>query len=133
MGASDSRTFTLGDEADRGRVASVVARCPEGWVVTIKPPQRTSGQNRLLHSALADIANQVIWHGERFDLSVWKRLCTSAWLRECGDHSLLVPALDGHGLDIIFEKTSHLSISQLSELLEWCYAFGAENGVTFKL
>lgn len=119
----------------RGRAAALdaVANAPDGWWVRLSPPKRSAEQNRLLHSALNDIAEQVKWHGEQLTADVWKRLCTAAWLRERGAKPLLLPALDGNGVDIIYERTSQLSVSECSDLLSWCYAFGAEHGVQFKL
>lgn len=101
-------------------------------VVEVKPETRSLAQNALLHSALTDIANQVEWHGQKFDVVVWKRLCVASWLREKNQTPDLIPALDGNGFDVIYEKTSKLSAAQCSELLEWCFAFGAEHGVKFR-
>lgn len=131
MSAPDRKRYTL-TEANRQWVGSLVATLEPGWTVTLAPKTRSSEQNRLLHSALSDIAEQVEWKGQRFPMLVWKRLCTAAWLREKGEWPTLVPSLDGSGLDVIYERTSQLSVAQCSELLEWCYAFGAQNGVTFK-
>jgi hypothetical protein len=40
-----------------------------------------------------------------------------------------VPALDGHGVDIIYERTSRLSKDECGRLMEWIEAFAAERGV----
>jgi hypothetical protein len=45
-------------------------------------------------------------------MEVWKRLCMASWLREQGEKPLMIPALDGHGFDVVFEKTSKLSKKQ---------------------
>jgi hypothetical protein len=101
-------------------------------VVEAKPENRSLDQNALLHAALTDIANQVVWHGQKLSMEVWKRLCVASWLRENNENPMLIPALDGHGVDIIFEKTSKLSTKQCASLVEWCFAFGAEHGVNFR-
>jgi hypothetical protein len=44
----------------------------------------------------------------------------------------LIPALDGHGFDVIYEKTSELSVSDCADLITYLHAWGAENGVSFK-
>lgn len=100
--------------------------------LTIKTRTRSLDQNALLHAAISDIANQLEWHGKKLDALVWKRLCVAAWLRENKQTPDLVPALDGNGFDVIYEKTSKLSITQCSELLEWCFAFGVDHGVKFR-
>lgn len=94
--------------------------------------RRNGEQNKLLHAVLSDIARQVEWHGQKFSVDVWKRLCTAAWLRENNQKPMMVPALDGYGVDVIFERTSRLSKKQCAELTEWCLAFGAEHGVEFQ-
>lgn len=124
--------WVLGSETHRQFIGSLVAMSPAGWVVRLSPPTRNLEQNALLHAALTNIADQVTWHGQRFDLETWKRLCTAAWLRERGGNPQMVPALDGHGFDIIYQPTSKLSKGEFSELCEYVFAFGAQNGVTFR-
>jgi hypothetical protein len=101
-------------------------------VLTLAPETRSSEQNRLLHAALTDISQQVEWKGQKFTVEIWKRLCVAAWLREKKEQPMLIPALDGNGFDVIFERTSKLSNTQCSELLEWCFAFGADHEVKFR-
>lgn len=62
-------------------------------------------------------------------MEVWKRLCMAAWMREERQSPQLVPALDGHGVDIIYERTSKLSKDECGRLMEWIEAFAAERGV----
>jgi len=92
---------------------------------------RNLDQNAALHAALTDIARQVEWNGKKLSLEVWKRLCMASWLREEREKPMMIPALDGNGVDVVYERTSKLSKAQCSSLLEWCYAFGAEQGVKF--
>ena len=101
-------------------------------ILEVKPMKRSSPQNRLLHAALTDISQQVEWMGKKLSVDVWKRLCMASWLREKKEQPMLIPALDGNGFDVIFEKTSKLSAAQCSELVEWCFAFGAEHEVKFR-
>lgn len=93
---------------------------------------RSSQQNALLHAVLTDISKQVKWHGQSFDVVTWKRLCMAAWLREKNEQPKLIPALDGKGFDIIFERTSQLNTKDCAEFCTWCIAFGDENNVKFK-
>lgn len=90
---------------------------------------RSSDQNRRLHAMLNDLAKQVTWHGQKLPAGVWKRLCTAAWLREEGERPIMVPALDGIGVDVIYERTSKLSVKRCASLMEWIAAFSAEHGV----
>ncbi len=125
-------TFRLVHLTARKMAADTLAKAPDGFVCVIRPPNRSLDQNALLHAALTDIAEQVEWHGKKFDVTTWKRLCTAAWLRELGESPEMIPALDGKGFDVIFERTSKMTVPQMTSLIEWCLAFGAQNGVTFK-
>jgi hypothetical protein len=91
--------------------------------------RRNDEQNRKLHACLNDIARQVEWHGQKLPAGVWKRLVTAAWLREEGERPVMVPALDGLGVDVIYERTSKLSKSRMASLIEWVLAFGSEHEV----
>lgn len=97
--------------------------------VTIKEMDRSASQNRALHAALSDIAAQVEHGGKKWDVTIWKRLCTAAWLREEGEQALLIPAIDGHGFDVVFTRTSKLTVKQCASLLDWVTCFGAEHNV----
>ena len=97
--------------------------------VTIDEEQRNNEQNKLLHALLADIAKQVSHAGMKWDVTVWKRLCTAAWLRERGASIQMIPAIDGKGIDVLYEPTSKLSKRKCAELIEWVIAYGVECGV----
>jgi hypothetical protein len=50
-------------------------------------------------------------------------------MREERQSPQLIPALDSHGVDIIYERTSKLSTAECGRLMEWITAFAAERGV----
>ncbi|MDY7073503.1 hypothetical protein PshuTeo2_36350 [Pseudomonas hunanensis] len=97
--------------------------------IVIKDQDRSGEQNKKLHACLSDIAKQVEHAGKKWDVLIWKRLLTAAWLREAGEQPQLIPALDGNGFDVVYERTSQLSVKQCASLLEWIQAFGAEHQV----
>lgn len=97
--------------------------------IVIKDLDRSSDQNKKLHACLSDIASQVQHAGRKWDVLVWKRLLTAAWLREAGENPQFVPSLDGRGLDVIYERTSKLTVKQCADLILWVEAFGAEHQV----
>ena len=109
----------------------------KGWLVAggarlvleVKPEKRSSPQNARLHAMLTELANQCQWHGQKLPMEVWKRLCMAAWMREERQSPQLVPALDGNGVDIIYERTSRLTKDECGRLMEWIEAFAAERGV----
>lgn len=127
----EKKTYTLRNARDRSAASYAIVTAPDGWTVTIAEPTRNSLQNAALHAMLSDIAHQVEWKGQKFTVEIWKRLVTAAWLRESGGNPLLVPSLDGNGVDIIFERTSKLSVKQCADLITWVEAFGIEQGCHF--
>lgn len=124
--------FVLVHETARQRAIAAVTSAPEGMVVEVKEPTRSLEQNAKLHAMLEDLEQQVEWHGMKMTKTVWKRVCTAAMLREQGESPMLVPSLDGHGVEIIYEKTSKMGKRMMADLIEWVYCFGAEHGVTWK-
>lgn len=100
-------------------------------VLTVKPATRTDDMNARLHATISDVAKQLEWAGKKRDVETWKRLLVAAWLRARGDAVEFLPAVDGIGVDVVFQRTSKLSQRECSELCEYIYAFGAEQGVKF--
>jgi len=96
---------------------------------------RTDRQNRLLHAALTDIAEQLPWPtdtGELHDVIWWKRRITLQWLKETGETPDLVESLDGLEFALLLPHTSDLTTKQCAALNEWLFIFGHQHGVTFK-
>lgn len=98
-------------------------------VLEIRPEKRSDAQNRLLHACLSEISKQVEWAGAKRDVDTWKRLLTAAWLRARGEPIEMLPALDGHGVDIVFRRTSQLTKAECAELSEFVMAWAAERDI----
>ena len=101
-------------------------------VLEVRPETRSDRQNKLLHAMLGDIAAQVEWAGAKRDAEVWKRLLVAAWCRARREQVELLPALDGHGVDIVFRRTSQLTRGECAELCDFIGAWCAENGVELR-
>jgi hypothetical protein len=101
-------------------------------VLEVRPETRSDKQNRLLHAMLGDIAAQVEWAGKKRDSEVWKRLLTAAWLRARGESVELLPAIDGHGVDVVFRRTSKLTRGECAELCDWIMAWCVEHDVVLR-
>ena len=112
----------------------------KGWLMAgdtrltleIRPEKRSDAQNRLLHACLGEISKQVEWAGAKRDVDTWKRLLTAAWLRARGEPIEMLPAVDGHGVDIVFRRTSQLTKAECAELSEFVMAWATESGVQFQ-
>lgn len=118
-------------ELDRQRAISIIAALDleQPRKLAITDEDRTAEQNARLHALLTDISRQVEHAGRKWNVLIWKRLCTAAWLREIGESAQMIPALDGNGFDVIYEKTSKLGVKKCASLIEWVQAFGAEHQV----
>lgn len=133
---SERRTFTLYEpvQAHKALMAlwpTIKALLFAGHrlVLEIKPEKRSDAQNRLLHACLSEISKQVEWAGAKRDVGTWKRLLTAAWLRARGEPIEILPAVDGHGADIVFRRTSQLTKAECCELIEYITAWAVEHGV----
>jgi hypothetical protein len=85
--------------------------------------KRTNEQNRKLWGMLKDISEQVIWHGNKLADHEWKDVLTAGLKRQ-----KVAPGIDG-GFVVLGAKTSKMTKSEFSELVEMLYHFGAQQGV----
>lgn len=93
------------------------------------PEKRSSKENRMLHALITDIARQVEWAGKKQSVETWKRLLVAAWSREQGISVEILPALDGHGVDIVPVRTSRLTRSECADLITYVQAWAATQGI----
>ena len=130
------KPLRLINDHTRTRAIELIKKTPDEPVYEMVLRQaeslRTIEQNNKVHAMLSDISKQVTWHGVKLSLEVWKRLTIAAMLREIGEKPILVPALDGCGIDIIYEKSSKLGVKKTALWIEFLYCFGAENNVVWK-
>lgn len=116
----------------RSRALEAVRVAADGWKVTIAPPSRSLEENSLLHALISEISAKVEWAGKKREPETWKRLLVAAWCRVHGESVEILPALDGHGVDIVPARTSKLSKKECADLIEFIYAWGTEQGVIFR-
>lgn len=96
-------------------------------VMTLEDERRNLEQNALLHALLTDISKRREWAGRKRDAECWKRLFVAAWCRAKGEAVEMLPALDGHGVDIVFRRTSKMSKPEVADLIEYIYAWDSSN------
>lgn len=130
-------TMSLVNAQQAHQAIQTAWRHAKGWLMAsdtrltleIRPEKRSDAQNRLLHACLSEISKQVEWAGTKRDVDTWKRLLTAAWLRARGEPIEMLPALDGHGVDIVFRRTSQLTKAECAELSEFVMAWAAERDI----
>lgn len=115
--------FRLVHNEVRARAIEAIRTAPDGWIVKVTEPTRNLEQNAALHAELSEIAKSMKWCGLTLSIEQWKRLLTAAWTRTRGENPIYVQAIDGHGMEVIYQRTSTLSKSEMSELIEYVKAW----------
>ena len=95
--------------------------------IELGPLRRTSEQNKKYWASLGDIAEQVVWYGQKLTDKEWSYVMSAALKR-----TKIVPAIDGNGFVVLAQETSRMGKQDFSELIELTLAFGAERGVKFR-
>lgn len=113
--------------ADRQRVAAWASKAPWGTRVEFKQAKRTIPQNDRMWAMLTDVATQVDHAGRRYTPDQWKVL----FMHACGREVQFLPALDGSTFIPWGQSSSDLSKGEMTELIEFIFAWGAEHGVRF--
>lgn len=117
----------LSTTSDRAKATNWIAKAPAGTRVEFKAPKRTLPQNDRLHAMITEVADQVVWHGQKMTVDDWKLVFMDGLNRELR----IVPNLDGNGFVNLGRSTSKLGKDEFSELIELVAAFGAQHGVEF--
>jgi len=97
----------------------------------MKGETRSIAENKLLQALCRHIAKHHEWAGAKRSQDTWRRLLMASWFRANGESAEVLPALDGHGVDVVWRKSSQLTVSECASLIEWIYCWGAEFGVQF--
>lgn len=120
-------TVVIRSKADRDKVAKWAANVDFGTSVTFKKASRSTEQNALLWARLTEISRQVAWYGAKLSPTDWKDVFTAS-LRK----ARVVPGLDAGSYVPLGMRTSDMTISEMTALLDLIDAFAAERGVEFK-
>ncbi len=118
-----SHTVILRKPEQRALAKRLIDQAPDDYVVTIREQTRSGAQNSRLWAMLSDIARAKP-AGRRHTPETWKNLVMHA----CGHQVMFEHGLDGQPFPVGF-RSSKLTKSQMSALIEWLYAYGAEHGV----
>lgn len=130
--------YRLGPQRVRDNAAKQCQALPEGWGVRFTPPQKSRAQEEKYHAMFGDIARSCMFMGERQDVETWKRLLLQAFeaVKAAEGDPLsgggrVVPSLDGKGVVQLGVQSRKLTKRHASELVEWLFAWGADNGVAW--
>lgn len=121
-------TITIRGQSDREQAARWSMHAKDGMRIEFKQAKRSGEQNDKLWAMLTEVATQVPWHGIKLSPDDWKFIFLDALKRELR----VVPNIDGTGFVNLGRSSSDLSKSEMSDLIELVYEFGARNAVVFK-
>ena len=126
---SDKRIFRLAHPEARRRAMACVAEAPDGFVVTVQEPTRSTDQNAAQWPILEAFAEQLQWpvNGAMVSLSAeeWKDVLTAAFQ---GETVRLAQGLNG-GVVMLGLRTSQMGKRRFSEWLDFLNATATLRGV----
>jgi len=135
---TDRRVFKFSHLTARKLAAAYCLNAPDSYVCTIDAPKRSTEQNEKMHAMIGDIAKCVPFMGKLINRDDMKRLLVDAFakvMRDAGTplhhDGRVVPSLDGERVVQLGIQTKDFRVREASEFVEYLYAFGAENGVTW--
>jgi hypothetical protein len=111
----------------RTRALRMVDGVPFGTRLEFKETKRTLDQNAKMWAMLTEISLQKVHFGRRYPPDIWKCLMMHA----CGSEVQFIPSLDGSELIPWAYRSSDLSIAEMGDLIEFMFAWGAQNDVVF--
>lgn len=119
--------IVLNGNADRNLANRWIAQAAAGTRVEFKATRRSNDQNSLMWAMLTDVSTQKEHAGRRYTPDQWKIL----FMHACGREVQFIPALDNSTFIPWGQSSSDLSKQEMTDLIEFIFAWGAENGVTF--
>ena len=136
------RVFVLvHDQAREGCARYAQAEAPDGTLVTFQQAPKSRIQEEKYHAMFGDIARQYTHAGRKWDADDMKRLLVDAFKRETKDdpefadlwremgEMALAPAIGSDGFVMLGTQTKKFPRKLAAGLIEWLYAFGAENDI----
>lgn len=103
-----------------------IDRCPGcGITLTVRSPE----QNKRFHAVLQDIASQKQWAGHWLDVEDWKRLMVAAFERANNNAARVFPAIDGHGIDVLYSRTHRMSKQEMTDLIDFATSWALERDI----
>ena len=116
----------LANQAVRQRAITWIKNVPDGTRVEFKEPKRTLPQNDRMWAMLTEISNKALLGGNKYTADEWKCI----FLDALGQEMTFLPKLYGQGFLPIGQRSSELSVREMSNLMELMTAWCVQNGIT---
>lgn len=124
----EKQVFQLSNPLARRNAARAIADAPDNYRVEIRPRTRSLDQNAMMWSILTDLSRQVDWMvngvATKLEADEWKDVLSASLTQE----TRMSQGIRG-GIVILGQRTSKMSVRQMSELIELALSFGTEKGV----
>lgn len=120
---TNRRTIKLSTPQARQGAHQLIEQAPDGYVVRIGEETRSSIQSDKMWAMLGDIAKAQPM-GRKHTPDDWKAIFMNA----CGWECQFIEGLDGRPFPQGF-RSSRMTVKQMSALIEFMYAWGAEHGI----
>lgn len=117
----------LTSKEQRDKASRWVQTAPFGTRVEFKQTKRTLPQNSRFWAMLTDVSVQARKLGREHTPEQWRTIFMTA----LGHEMKFLPSLDLKSFIPLGHSSSDLSVSEMSDLMEFITAWGAENGITF--
>lgn len=117
------QTIILRGASQRLFAKSLIDAAPPDAVVVIRSATRTTDQNAKLWAMLSDVS-RAMPQGRRHTTEVWKCL----FMQACGHDVQFEVGLNDKPFPVGF-SSSRMTKTQMSDLIEFVYAYGAAHGV----
>lgn len=109
--------------SDRRKAKDWIDAAPAMTVVEFRTSKRTIPQNARMWAMLTAIADQLVWHGEKYPPETWKEYFT-----HCLQGGRFMPHEEG-GMVPVGHRTSRMTKDEHSDLTTLIEAFAARQGV----
>jgi len=120
-----AQVIILRGDKQRELAVQMVRSAPLDTLIRFEPVKRSTEQNSKLWAMLSDVA-RARPQGRAHTPEVWKCL----FMHALGHEVRFTAGLDGEPFPIGF-RSSRLTKTQMSDLIEFILAWGTENGVEF--
>lgn len=113
-------------DRDKAEAIEWVTKAKLGTRIQFRGPVRTLPQNDRMWAMLTDIVKQgKEIDGKKFTTEEWKAI----FLEALGHEQRFLPSLDGKRFVPIGTSSSSLGVEEMSDLIEFMFAWGVENNV----
>lgn len=120
-------TLIINDDMIRQKAINWLRKLPFGTRIEFKAPKRTLPQNDRMWAMLTDIAAFMRKRGTDYTTDEWKVI----FMHACGREVKFLPSLDGKNFIPYGQSSSDLSKQEMTDLIEFMFAWGAENEILF--